>query len=189
VTYVPGTNSHWVLFKALQQVGLTLHDVNSTFFPPGVNAQALLAMGRLDAAVSIDPTLTVFVTSGARQLASGAAVGAENPLYYIASEEAIATRSQAIAAFVGRLARHVAWARANPEARAAAVAALLHIPLNVALAAERNRPGALRRIDDGLVQNNQRIADAFAADHTIPAPLDVRSTFTRQFNSAVPDAV
>jgi sulfonate transport system substrate-binding protein len=183
VSYTRGTNSHWVLLKALEKAGLRPNDVNHVLLPASTNIQAVLQTGGIDAAVSIDTLLTSFEQSGSRRIASGSDVGAENPLYYIASEAAIRTKKPAVAAFVRQLAHHLAWGHAHPEERAKAVAALLHIDPGVALIAERRRPARLRPVDAVLKQNNQRISDVFLAQGLIAKKLDAAASFTEEFNA------
>ena len=182
ISYTRGTNSHWVLLKALEKAGLQSSDVEHVFLPAGANIQAVLASGGIDAAVSIDTLLTAFEKAGCRRIVGGAEVGAENPLYYIASDAAIKSRSTDVAAFVTRLASHVAWSHGKPEERAAAVAALLRIDADVALIAERKRPARLRQIGRELIANNQRIADVFLQQGLIPTRLDAALSFTDAFN-------
>jgi sulfonate transport system substrate-binding protein len=185
ISYVRGTNSHWVLLKALEKAGLKPEDITPVFLPAGTNIQAVLQTGGIDAAVSIDTLLTAFELTGSRRLVSGIDVGAENPLYYIASDDAIRTKKAAVAAFLRALARQIAWSHNKPEERAKAVADLLRIDPSVALAAEKRRPAGLRPIDDQLKKNNQNISDIFLAQGIIARKLDAAASFTTEFNADV----
>lgn len=185
VNFVRATNSHWTLYNALKSEGLSLKDIEPVYLPGGTNLQAVLESGNIDAAVAIDTLLTSFERTGSRRLVSASDVGANNVLYYIVSDEALKTKKEAVAAFVQQLARHIAWSHQHPEERAKAVAAILKIDPQVALIAEKNRAAGLRPIDDELVRNNQAIADVFRAEGLIPAPLDVSSTFVRDFNAYI----
>jgi sulfonate transport system substrate-binding protein len=157
-------------------------DITPVFLPAGSNIQSVLGAGGIDAAVSIDTLLTAFELTGSRRLVSGSDVGAENPLYYIASDDAIRTKKPAVAAFVRQLARHLAWGHARPEERAKAVADVLKIDPVVALAAEKRRPAGLRPIDDQLKKNNQNISDAFLEQGLIAKKLNATDSFTTEFN-------
>ena len=183
VSFTRGTNSHWVYLKALEKAGLGPNDATPVFLPAGTNIQAVLSTGGIDAAVSIDTLLTAFKQSGNREIANGQDVGAENPLYYIASDAAIRDKKPAIAAFVQQLARHLDWGHQHPDERAKAVAALLKIDPAVALIAEKNRPARLRPIDDGLKANNQRISDVFLEQGVVTRKLDAAASFTDAFNA------
>lgn len=185
ISYVRGTNSHWVLLKALQKAGLKPQDITPVFLPAGTNIQAVLQTGGIDAAVSIDTLLTAYELSGSRRLVSGIDVGAENPLYYIASDDAIRNKKAAVAAFVRALARQIAWSHDKPEERAKVVADLLRIDPAVALVAERRRPAGLRPIDDQLKRNNQNISDVFLAQGVITKKLDAAASFTTEFNAYI----
>ncbi|MDH7798722.1 MULTISPECIES: ABC transporter substrate-binding protein [unclassified Beijerinckia] len=185
ISYTRSTNSHWVLLKTLEKAGLKPDQVQHIFLPPGTNVQAVLETGGIDAAIAIDTLLTAFERSGSRRLASGAEVGAENPLYYIASDAAITNKNAAIAAFVAALAKHVAWGHAKPEERAKAVAELLRIDPEIALIAERKRPARLALIGDRLRANNQKISDVFFEQGLIGKRLDASLSFTDQFNGSI----
>jgi sulfonate transport system substrate-binding protein len=185
ISYVRGTNSHWVLLKALEKAGLKPEDITPVFLPAGTNIQAVLNSGGIDAAVSIDTLLTAFELTGSRRVVSGSDVGAENPLYYIASDDAIADKKAAVSAFVHQLARQIAWSHEQPEQRSQAVADLLKIDPKIALVAEKRRPAALRPIDDELKRNNQNISDVFLAQGLITRKLDAAESFTTEFNGDI----
>ncbi|TDB93978.1 ABC transporter substrate-binding protein [Actinomadura sp. 7K534] len=183
ISYVRGTNSHWTLNRALDSAGLTMEDVELVQLPDGTNAQQVLRSGNLDAATVIDPTLTTFLSSGSRLLTDGTTINADNPLFYIASDKALGAKKEAVGEFVAQLARHIAWAKAEPEERSAAVAKLNGIPAEIALKAERNRPAGLHPIEDATIRGNQRIADLFFQQGVIKKKITVDSVFTTEFNS------
>lgn len=182
VSYSRGTNSEWTLLKALNSVGLNLSDIDSVTLPDGANAQELLNAGKLDAAVVIDPTLTTYLDSGSRLLINGTNIDAENPLFYIASDTALSTKKAAIATFVRQLAKHIAWADANPAKAADLTAKLNGISPAVALQAELKRPTGLTPISQALVQENQQVANDFYQVKVINAPINVAQVFTTEFN-------
>ena len=183
VSYVRGTNSHWTLDRALDSVGLTMKDVQLVQLPDGTNAQQVLRSGNLDAATVIDPTLTTFLSSGSRLLTDGTTIKADNPLFYIAGDKALSEKKEQVGEFVAQLAKHVAWAKAEPDERSAAVADLNGIPKEIALKAERNRPDGLHPIEDATVRSNQGIADLFFQQGVIKKKIKVDSVFTTEFNA------
>lgn len=185
VSYPRATNAQWLLTKALRQHGLTLGDVVTTNIPPGTNLLAVLETGGVDASVFIDASLSSYEAQGARRILNSGDAGCDNSLFFIATEKAVTAKKAAVGAFVRQLEKHLAWAKQNPEKRAAAVSDLLKIEPAIALAVERKRPTGLRPIDQSLVANGQDIADAFLAQGVIPKPIKVDATFTTEFNTYI----
>ncbi|MDH7798723.1 MULTISPECIES: ABC transporter substrate-binding protein [unclassified Beijerinckia] len=185
VSYPRATNAQWLLTKALRAEGLKITDVVSVTLPAGTNILAVLETGGVDASVFIDASLSQYEAEGARRILNAGEAGCDNSLFYIATEKAVAQQRAGVGLFVRQLHRHLAWARNNQETRARAVAELLRIPYDVALASERKRPAGLRPIDRALIVNGQDIADTFLAQAVIPQPIKVDSTFTEEFNAFI----
>lgn len=185
IAYVRGTNSHWIVVKALESVNLTTKDIESVSLPPGMNQQSVLESGNIDAATAIASQLVAFESSGSRRLLDGTDVGAENPLYYIATDKVIEEKREGIAGFVRQLSRHLAWTKENPEERAEAVGKILRLDPKRLVRGERDRPGALRPIGPELIANNQKISDLFLEQGVVRQKLDASETFTDAFNSAI----
>jgi sulfonate transport system substrate-binding protein len=182
VAYPRATNGQWLVINALQSKGMTLNDIQSTFLPAGTNLLNALNAGVIDATAYIDVPLANYEAQGARRIVDHGDLGYPIPLEFLASDKAIATKKDAIAAYVRTLEHHLEWAHANPEKRAAALAAILHLDPAIVVTAERRRPAGLRPIDETVVKANQQIADAFFKEKVIPKALDVGTTFTTTFN-------
>jgi sulfonate transport system substrate-binding protein len=182
IAYVRGSNAHWIVIKALESANLAMSDIESVSLPAGMNPQAVMQSGQIDATTGIANQIPQFEASGSRRLVDGSQVGAENPLYYIASEAAIHHKTAAVAAYVRQLARHIAWGHAHPDEKAQAVARLLKIDPAIALRAELDRPFALRPIETALIANNQKISDLFSKQGVIKKLLDAAQSFTTEFN-------
>jgi sulfonate transport system substrate-binding protein len=183
VAYSRATNAQWLVIHALQSKGLTLKDIDSTFLPQGTNLLAALKAGVIDATAYIDVPLAAYEAQGARRIVDHGDLGFPIALQFLASDDAIKTKKEAVAAYVRQLAKHLAWAHANPEKRADAVAKILHLDPAVVLTAEKRRPAGLRPIDDAIIASNQEIADTFFAEGVIPKKLVVESVFTKEFNA------
>jgi sulfonate transport system substrate-binding protein len=185
IAYVRGSNAHWIVIKALESANLTIDAVQSITLPAGMNPQSVLDSGQIDATTAIANQIPQFEANGSRKLLDGSQVGAENPLYYVASDDAIRTKKNAVAAYVRQLARHIAWGRAHPDEKAKAVATILKIEPSIALRAQLDRPTELRAIDETLVANNQRISDLFHQQGVIKQKLDAARSFTTEFNGDI----
>jgi len=182
VAYPRATNAQWLVIHALQAHGLTLKDIDSTFLPPGTNLLTALKAGVIDATAYIDIPLASYEAQGTHRIVDHGDLGYPIAVQFIASDEAIRTKKAAVAAYVHQLAKHLAWAHANPEIRAEALGKVWHLDTSVVLTAEKRRPAGLQPISDTLVKSNQEIADAFFAEGVIPKKLIVDNTFTTEFN-------
>jgi sulfonate transport system substrate-binding protein len=185
VAYSRATNAQWLVIHALQSKGMTLKDIDSTFLPQGTNLLSALKAGVIDATAYIDVPLAAYESQGARRIVDHGDLGFPIALQFLASDDAIKNKKEAVAAYVHQLAKHLAWAHAHPEARADAVAKLLHLDPTVVLTAEKRRPAGLRAIDDEIIRSNQEIADTFFAEGVIPKKLAVESVFTKEFNGDI----
>lgn len=184
VAYPRATNAQWFLTKALQKEGLTLNDIQSTFLPTGTNLLAALEAGVIDASVYIDPLLASYEAQGARTIARPRDIGFPSPTVFVASDDAIANKKEAVAAYVSHVARHLDWAHKNPEVRANFQAKLLKLDPAVNLVAEKRRPKALEPIGDRVVSSLQEIADTFLQQDVLKEKVDVKPFFTTAFNGA-----
>lgn len=185
VAYWRATNSQWLVMNALKSKGMTLKDIEPTFLPLGTNLLSALKAGSIDATAFIDVPLANYEAQGARRITDHGELGYPIALQFLASDDAIASKKAIVAAYVRQLAKHLAWANANPQARADAIAKVLRLDPAVVLTAEKRRPAGLRAIDDVIIKSNQEMADAFFEEGAIPKKLDVASTFTTEFNDYI----
>ena len=185
VSYPRATNAQWLLTKALRAEGLKISDIETVNIPAGTNLLAVLETGGVDASVFIDASLSQYEAGGARRIKNAGDAGCDNSLFFIASEKIIADDPTSVGVLVRQLHRHLVWARGHQEIRAKAVADLLRIPPEIALASERKRPDGLRPIDAALIANGQDIANTFLAQKVIPKSIVVAPTFTTQFNAFI----
>ena len=185
VAYPRATNGQWLVVHALQSKGMTLDDIQSVFLPAGTNLLNALKAGVIDATAYVDAPLASYEAQGARRIADHGDLGFPIPLEFLASDRAIATKKEAVAAYVHQLQKHLAWAHDNPEVRADALAAVLHLDPNVVLTAEKRRPAGLQPIGPEVMKLNQEIADSFHAQKIIPKPLKADAVFTTEFNEDI----
>jgi sulfonate transport system substrate-binding protein len=179
-----GSNVHYFLIKLLQAHGLKLDDIEVQYLAPA-DARPAFESGAVDAWVIWDPFLSIAqATGGARRLADGTGLVA-NHIYFVASTSAVKRKAAALRTFLSELGEAVRWAVAHPEERAALIGGVLGIPVAALVdAARRSGPG-LVPIEDGLIADQQRVADAFASLGLIPNPIKVAGDFVTSFNGAI----
>jgi len=185
VGYVRATTAQYFLARLLGEHGLTFADVQPVALSPQDGLSAF-AQGSLDAWViyGVQGALAR-ARLGARVLATGLGRLSGNYVQ-AASAEALndPPRRAAIADHLQRLRRAYAWTNAHPDAWAQAQSAATGAPVEIyrQIHRERSAPSVLGPVDDAAIASEQQAADGFAALGAIPAKVDVRPLWSRDFS-------
>jgi DNA-binding NtrC family response regulator/ABC-type nitrate/sulfonate/bicarbonate transport system substrate-binding protein len=142
-----GANVHYLLIRALEEVGLDYDDTKVLYLPP-TDAQEAFFRKTIDAWGIWSPLLGDLVLSGhAREIVNGLGI-TDNAVHYIAGAEFSERHPELIELFMTQL-----------TATAKSVA-----PHRVP-----------RRIDESLLEGQQRVADAFHRHRLIPREIHVNA--------------
>lgn len=167
-----GSNVHYLLVRLLAKAGVGYGDVRISFLPPA-DARAAFEKGAVDAWAIWDPFLAAAeAATGARQLADGSDAVA-NHQFYLATRTFSDAHPDIVKVAFDALALIDDWVRANPKAVAAAFSPALGIPAPILEVAVARQAYGIRHIDDAVIAEQQRIADAFLALGLIPRPVKV----------------
>jgi len=168
-----GSNVHYLLVKALEKAGVAYKDIEPVYLPPA-DARAAFERGSVDAWVIWDPFLAaVEQQTGARVLANGEGLVA-NHQFYLAARPYALRRPDVVKIVLEELAKVDTWGAANPQDVAAFLAPQVGLdPATVERAAKRAGYG-VTPIDEGVLAEQQKIADAFSELKLIPRPIIVR---------------
>lgn len=167
-----GSNAHYLLVRAIEKAGLHYSDITPVYLPPA-DARAAFESGSVDAWVIWDPFLAAAEKQlGARVLADGTGLVA-NHQFYLASRPYADKYPEIVRVLIDELARVDEWGLANPKEAAAVLAAQTGLDAaTVDLAVERYAYG-VKTVTPGVIEEQQRIADAFVKLKLIPQPLRV----------------
>ena len=167
-----GSNVHYLLVRAIEKAGLQYSDITPVYLPPA-DARAAFERGSVDAWVIWDPFLAAAEKQlGARVLANGEGLVA-NHQFYLASRPYADRHPEIVQVLIEELARVDEWGLANPKEAAAVLSAQTGLdPATVDLAVERYSYG-VKPVTPAVIQEQQRIADAFVKLKLIPKPLRV----------------
>nr|WP_314544848.1 sulfonate ABC transporter substrate-binding protein [uncultured Massilia sp.] len=168
-----GSNVHYLLVKALEKAGVAYADIRPVYLPPA-EARAAFERGAVDAWAIWDPFLAAAEKQvGARVLADGRGLVA-NHQFYLAARPFAQQHGDVVGILIDELAQVDAWGRAHPPEVAAILAAQTGLPLDaVALAASRYAYG-VKPVTPAVLDEQQKIADAFHQLKLIPKPIAVR---------------
>ncbi|RFD26387.1 ABC transporter substrate-binding protein [Pseudomonas sp. GL93] len=177
-----GSIGHYLAIKALNDAGLTTHDVQFIFLLPA-ESRLVLDNGTADAWATWDPYTTVVTSqSNARVLVSGTNL-LSNHLYFAATSQAIADKRVQLDDFVARVDRAYAWANTHPEAYAAAQAKITGLPLAVHIEVAKDTHLSPVKIDDTVIHGLQATADTYVKEGLLSQHIDVSQGFDSSFNA------
>jgi len=177
-----GSNVHFLLVKLLERAGVNYHDIDTIFLTPA-DARAAFERGSVDAWVIWEPFLAAAQTqAGARILADGNGV-VSNHQFYLASRPYASKRGDVVSIILEEVAAVDQWAKTNPKDAAAALQPQIGLDrATLELALSRGGYG-VTPVNDAVLAEQQRIADAFYDLKLIPKPINVRDA-TLQATSA-----
>jgi sulfonate transport system substrate-binding protein len=167
-----GSNVHYLLVRLLEKAGLKYTDIKTSFLAPA-DARAAFERGAVDAWVIWDPFLAAAeAATGARQLADGTDVVA-NHQFYLASRAFNEAHASVVELAFDALGEVDRWVEGNPKEVAAEFSPALGIPAPILEVAVERQAYGIKHIDDSVVAEQQRIADAFFGLGLIPKPIRI----------------
>jgi sulfonate transport system substrate-binding protein len=192
VAYQRGSADEGVLIQALDTVGMQIDDIKTVDVPPS-QLSAALQGGSADAGIAYGPLSDGFLSANptAHKVAPATAI-TDRTATLIATTSALTDKgkSAALADYITRLVRSFTYLRAHPDRlvdglyvkefglpRPAADALLTTAGVDKFV----SLPGA-------VLKQQQRLADLYFENGTIPKKLDVADEFDTRFNELVENA-
>ncbi len=127
VAFARGTPSHFLLYKALKQAGLSPRDiVQVKVDDPGHAAQAFLG-GAVDAAVTWEPFLTEVVRKGKGHILATSRDIRDSIVDILVASERLAANQKLLEAFIEGWLASVEYVKAHPEESARIIAKGLNV--------------------------------------------------------------
>ena len=168
-----GSNVHFLLVKLLEQAGIKYSDIDTIFLTPA-DARAAFERGSVDAWAIWEPFLAAAqLQTGARILADGGGV-VSNHQFFLASRSYATKRGDLVAIALEELAAIDQWAKTNRKDAAAALQPQIGLDqATLELALSRGGYG-VTPVDDAVLAEQQRVADAFYDLKLIPRQINVR---------------
>jgi len=168
-----GSNVHYLLLKALEQAGLKYSEIEPVYLPPS-DARAAFERGAVDAWVIWDPFFAAAQTQlNARVLVDGQGL-ASNHQFYVAARGYAKQNPDVLRAFIEELGKVDQWSAQHIPEVASQLSPLIGLPVATVELAGRRFSYGVKPIDETVIAEQQKIADAFAALKLIPKPIRVR---------------
>src|SRR5580693_5453544 len=168
-----GSNVHFLLVKLLEKAGVRYTDIDAVFLTPA-DARAAFERGSVDAWAIWEPFFAAAERqTGARILADGNGV-VSNHQFFLASRSYATKRADVVAMVIDELAKVDEWAKTNPKDAAAALQPQIGLDqATLELALSRGGYG-VTPVSDGVLAEQQRIADTFYDLKLIPKHINIR---------------
>jgi len=168
-----GSNVHFLLVKLLEKAGVQYKDIDAVFLTPA-DARAAFERGSVDAWAIWEPFLAAAQRqTAARILADGNGV-VSNHQFFLASRPYATKRADVVAIVLEEVASVDQWAKTNPKEAAAALQPQIGLDqATLELALSRGGYG-VTPVNDAVLAEQQRIADAFYDLKLIPKHINVR---------------
>ena len=181
-----GTRGGWGQFlidAALEKAGNGIND--ATFAPLGpVDAKIALLAGSIDGWAVWEPYVSyATLKDNARVVADGAGL-TPTITFYVASDQAIATKRAAVQDLVQRLNKARLWSLDHLAEYAKATAELTKLPEDVLLSAYTAQATSAIVIDAGVVKEIQQASNRATRYGILGKTLDVDKALDRSFTSA-----
>jgi sulfonate transport system substrate-binding protein len=182
VAFAKGSNTNYLLVKALEKAGLKYDDIKQVTLPPP-DARAAFEGNNVEAWAIWDPYLAAAVAAtGARTLTDGTGL-VPNRGYYLAAKSFVEKHSDTLKILLDQVKTRSDWAQKNPTEVAKFLSPVLGIDATVLEIAERRRQYGVLPITDEVVAGQQQIADSFYKIKLLNKPINVKDVVWKHRNS------
>lgn len=169
-----GWNVQYMLVQALAEAGLGWAEIEPVYVTNAADARAAFQSGRVDAVGLWDPFLAgAELTDETRILRDGKGLS-NNRTFYVAAPGFIAEQADILRLVFAELRRSQAWVQGHPDEVAELLAPQLGVPVPVLRLATGRRRYGVTPIDDGIVAEQQRMAEVFLGLGLIPRAIRVK---------------
>jgi sulfonate transport system substrate-binding protein len=173
IAFNKGSDVHWLVVALLKKAGLNYSDIQPVYLAPA-DARAAFEKGAIDAWAIWDPFQAAAEKQiGARRLATG--VGAVSHHQFFLSARPFAEKNAAVLkVLLEEITKEGQWIRANTKEAATQLAPIQGLDTDVIEVSLKRYEHIFRPIDAKVLEEQQRIADAFFELKLIPKKLSVK---------------
>jgi sulfonate transport system substrate-binding protein len=173
-----GSNVHYLLVKALEKAGVKYSEIEPVFLAPA-DARAAFERGAVDAWVIWDPfQAAAEAATGARTLADGTGI-VSNYQFYFSSKKFLDGNPGIVDLVLAQLSEVDDWAKTDIHAVAEQLAPTIGLPVGVVEVALRRQAYGIKPITDGVIADQQQVADTFFALGLLPKQIKISDAVKR----------
>jgi len=173
IAFNKGSDVHWLVVALLKKAGLNYSDIQPVYLAPA-DARAAFEKGAVDAWAIWDPFQAAAEKQiSARRLATG--VGAVSHHQFFLSARPFAEKNpEILKVLLEEITKEGQWIRANTKEAAAQLAPIQGLETDVIEVSLKRYEHIFKPIDAKVLDEQQRIADAFFELKLIPKKLNVK---------------
>jgi sulfonate transport system substrate-binding protein len=190
VVFQKGSASHYLLVKALEEVGLKYSDIQPVSLPPGEAREAFI-QGKIEAWVTWDPHLALAekIANG-RVLRNAKGISTQGG-FYLASRQFASENPELIRLILEEIDKVDRWAADNRPEVVQLLAPELKLEPSILETVVSRRNYGLRPITPELIAEQQKIADLFYDIQVLPKRIDIKeATLTpEQYAATTPQSI
>jgi sulfonate transport system substrate-binding protein len=173
-----GSNVHYLLVKALEKAGVKYSEIEPVFLAPA-DARAAFERGAVDAWVIWDPfQAAAEAATGARTLADGTGI-VSNYQFYFSSKKFVESDPKIVDLVLAQLGEVDDWAKGDIHAVAEQLAPAIGLSVPVVEVALKRQSYGIKPITDGVINDQQQVADTFFALGLIPKQIKISDVARR----------
>ncbi|GAA6618286.1 sulfonate ABC transporter substrate-binding protein [Scytonema sp. NUACC26] len=173
VAFAKGSNTNYLVVKALEKAGLKYSDIKPAFLTPP-DARAAFEGNNVEAWAIWDPYLAAAVAAtGARTLTDGTGL-VSNRGYYLAAKSFVQKHPNALKTVLTQVKKISDWAQKNSTEVAKFLSPELGIDAAVLEVAEKRRKYGVLPLTKEVIAGQQQVADAFYKIKLLPKPVVVK---------------
>lgn len=173
VAFAKGSNTNYLVVKALEKAGLKYTDIKPAFLTPA-DARAAFEGKNVDAWAIWDPYLAVAEKAIGARILTDATDLAPNRGYYLASKSFVETRPQQLKIVLDEVTKVSDWAKSNPSEVAKFLGSELGIDPAILEVSEKRREYGVLPMTDEIIAGQQQIADTFQKINLLPKQINVK---------------
>ncbi|MBR8839378.1 MAG: sulfonate ABC transporter substrate-binding protein [Stigonema ocellatum SAG 48.90 = DSM 106950] len=173
VAFAKGSNTNFLVVKALEKAGLKYSDIKPAFLAPP-DARPAFEGNNVEAWAIWDPYLAAAeAATGGRILTDGTGL-APNRGYYLAAKSFVEKQPNALKTVLEQVKKTSDWAQKNPTEVAKFLSPELGIDAAVLEIAEKRREYGVLPLTEEVIAGQQQVADAFYKIKLLPKQINVK---------------
>ncbi len=173
IAFNKGADVHWLVVALLKKAGLKYSDIVPVYLAPA-DARAAFEKNAVDAWAIWDPFQAAAEKQiSARRLATGEGV-VSHQQFFLSSRAYAKKHPEILKILLEEVSKEGQWVRTNPKEAAAQLAPIQGLDSDVIEVALKRYKHIYKPIDAGVLQEQQKIADAFFELKLIPRQLNVQ---------------
>lgn len=173
VAFAKGSNTNYLVVKALEAAGLKYSDIKPTHLTPA-DARAAFESGNVDAWAIWDPYLAAVEHDIDVRILTDATNLAPNRGYYLARQKFVNSHPDLLKTLLDEASKIDKWATNNPDEVAKFLEPELGIKAAALEIAEKRRKYGVLPLTDEVITQQQNIADTFHQIKLVPKKIQVK---------------